>query len=82
MAHTLTFDSQFHVLVNDAVVSSPYTLQNGDVILIEVSSGAGYLFYATYGNTTTELSASDPPSLSVSDSDITLTAYNQGGGND
>lgn len=81
MAHTLTFDSYFQVLVNDVVVSSPYTLQNGDVITIQVnsSSGAGYAFYATYGETTTELSASNPPNLSVSDSDITLTARNQGG---
>ena len=86
MAHTLTFTSEFHVLVNDAVVSSPYTLQNGDVITIQVpvNSGAGYRFSAEYiegtiGNVSTELLANDPPNLSVSDSDITLTATNPGG---
>lgn len=80
MAHTLTFTSEFHVLVNDTVVSSPYTLQNGDVITIQTADNlGGYWFYATYGETTVTLNDLDNPNLSASDSDIELTAYNAGG---
>lgn len=87
MAHTLTFDSHFQVLVNDTAVSSPYTLQNGDVVTIQVPlNSGGYAFYANYVrdnfNITAELSAENPPNLSVNDSDITLTARNNGGGAD
>lgn len=86
MAHTLTFDGDFHVLVNDVVVSSPYTLQNGDVITVQVPiASGGYLYYADYMtngfSTTAELDANTPANLAVSDSDITLTARNGGGSN-
>lgn len=82
MAHTLTFTSEFQVLVNGTTaVSSPYTLQDGDVLTIQVSDNlGGYRFFALYGDgPATDLYADNPPNLSVSDSDIELWAESPGG---
>ena len=74
MAHTLTFTSGLTCTVNGTSVSSGYTLNNGDIIVL--NSAETYYIIGVNGI--------DPTSetMSLSDTDIIVTAQHSGGTND
>ena len=82
--HTLTFDSLDSLTVNGSAVTSPYTLQNGDVIVATKKAVYGdtpndseeATVSASYGNDgATVHSGSD--TVSVSNSDIYITGFTE-----
>lgn len=69
MAHTLTFTTDGTVMVNGVEITSPYTLQNGDVITVE--SGRNQ----TINGTNYDIIEYDSSTISITDSDITISSY-------
>lgn len=68
--HTLTCtDDAIIISVNGSVVTSPYTLQNGDTIVLKRASSPWYSAQITAGDNTYDTDVTSPP-ITISNSDI------------
>ena len=80
--HKLTFDSVDSVTVNGNTVTSGYTLQNGDVIVINMQashpSSGGYHNANIIVNGTTYYGTNSPYTISLSDTNINVGGSYQG----
>lgn len=84
MVHTLTFSGFDSVTVNGNAVTSPYTLQNGDVIVatsplgtVWDSGGPNGDLYTSYSLTCNGESYSSSIDLSITNSDIDISCESQ-----
>jgi len=81
MAHYLTFSGNiYNVKVNDVIVSSGYELQDGDTIVINVSSSAQNQFIIL--NNEQLSNTQNGSTISLSDTDIDVIVQTGGGSND
>jgi len=72
VAHKLTWtDSNLGVTVDGVAVTSPYTLQDGDQIVVTENSGSYYNVIITAGTTTYDTDTTTSP-ITISSSDISL----------
>lgn len=70
--YTLTFTSDFAVTVNGTTVTSGYTLNNGDVIVVNKTGSAFYSAKITWDGGQIDTEVNGPP-LDISNSDIDIT---------
>lgn len=71
--HTLTFSDLDSLTVNGSTVTSPYTLQNGDVIVATSPVGDKWNGYAIICNGELYKTDGTPPSISITNEDIVLS---------
>ena len=71
--HTLTFSGLDSLTVNGSTVTSPYTLQNGDVIVATSPVGDKWNGYAIICNGELYKTDGTPPSISITNEDIALS---------
>lgn len=73
MAHTLTWPSSATVTANGTTITSPYTLKNGDTIVVSWTSSSLYPFV-------NNSQVNSGTVLDLADTDIEVTLQAMGGG--